>query len=139
MSRYFRAGGLSLWNPSNRVADLFVRTGEAFATLTETPSGLGPVIADEHEIDPDAFAAFVDALTRQYRSSSHVILRSLLEGFLATALVLVDRSGRDLPSLRTTAVLDPRDVSVGVDGIRPHGSLQRLLGLADDHATAMPR
>jgi Family of unknown function (DUF6086) len=138
MSRYFRAGGLSLWNPSNSVADLFVRTAEAVATLTEVPSGLGPMIADEHEVDPEAFAAFVDALTRQYLSSSHAILRSLLEGFLATALVLVDRSGRDLPSLRMTAVLDPRDVSVGVGGIRPLGRRERLLKLADEHAKAMP-
>jgi hypothetical protein len=139
MSRYFRAGGLSLWNPSNGVAVLFVRTGEAIATTTEVPSGLGPLIADEHEIDPEAFAVFVDALTEEYRSSDHPILRSLLEGFLAIAIVLVDRSGRDLPSLRITAMLDPRDVSVGVDGVRPLGSLERLLRLADEHATAMPR
>jgi hypothetical protein len=96
------------------------------------------MIADEHEIDAEAFAAFVDALTQQYLSSSHAILRSLLEGFLATALVLVQRSGRDLPSLRRT-VPDPRDVSVGVGGIRPLGSVEHLLGLADDHSLAMPR
>jgi uncharacterized protein DUF6086 len=48
MSRYLRIGDLPLWNPSNGVADLFVRTGEAFAAMMETSSGVGPLIADEH-------------------------------------------------------------------------------------------
>jgi dienelactone hydrolase len=39
-------------------------------------------------VDPDVFAAFVDALVEQYLSSSHPILRSLVEGFLAEDAML---------------------------------------------------
>lgn len=139
MSRYFQADGRSLWNSASRVADLFARTGEAVADLTEVPSGLGPMVADEYEIDPEVFAVFVDELVKLYLSASHPILRSLLEGFLATALVLVHRTDYELPSLRTPASPHPKDVSVGVGGIRPLGDPERLLRLADEHAGAMPR
>ncbi|MBQ1023997.1 DUF6086 family protein [Micromonospora sp. C95] len=138
MSQYFQVGDLVLWNPSNRVAELFVRTSEAVAVLVGVPTGIGPVRADDYEIDLDVFVGFVDALVAQYMSSSHAILRSLLEGFIATALVLVDRAGRDAPSLRADATLDPRDVSVGPEGIRPLGDSQRLQNLAGEHAKAMP-
>jgi hypothetical protein len=74
MSRYFQAGDLSLWNPSNGVA-----------------------------------------------------------------LVLVDRAGRDLPSLRTPAAPHLTDVSLGTGGIRPLGDPGRLLRLAEEDAAAMPR
>jgi Family of unknown function (DUF6086) len=113
VSQYFRVGDLVLWNPSNRVAELFVRTSEAVAPLVARPSGIGAIYADEYEVDLDLFVGFVDALVKQYLSSSHAILRSLLEGFLATALVLVYRAGREVPSLHAPAMLDPRDVSVG--------------------------
>lgn len=139
VSRYFTVGGLCLWNPSNRVADLFLRTGEAVAVVASRPTGLGPMIADEHEIDRDAFVAFVEALTGRYLSSSHVVLRSLLEGFLATAIVLVDRSGGEVATLRTTAGLDLMDVSVGAGGICALGSRDRLVLLAGEHALSMPR
>ncbi|MEH0986332.1 DUF6086 family protein [Micromonospora sp. CPCC 205556] len=139
MSQYFQVGDLVLWNPSNRVAALFVRTSEAVTALVGVPTGIRPTRADEYDIELDAFVGFVDALVVQYKSSSHAILRSLLEGFIATALVLVDRAGRDVPSLRDTATLDPRDVSVGSEGIRPLGDPQRLYELADAHAAAMPR
>ncbi|MET7807041.1 DUF6086 family protein [Micromonospora chersina] len=138
MSQYFQAGDLVLWNPSNRVAELFVRTGNALAELVDRPTGIGPMQADEYDIDLDAFADFVDALVAQYLSSSHTILRSLLEGFTATALVLVDRAGRSVPSLQATATLDPRDVPVGPGGIRRLGDPARLHELARMHAAAMP-
>ncbi|WP_433315099.1 DUF6086 family protein [Micromonospora chersina] len=138
MSQYFQAGDLVLWNPSNRVAELFVRTGNAVAGLVDRPTGIGPMQADEYDIDLDVFADFVDALVAQYLSSSHTILRSLLEGFTATALVLVDRAGRSVPSLQATAMLDPRDVSVGPGGIRRLGDPARLHELARMHAAAMP-
>ncbi|MCW3820710.1 DUF6086 family protein [Micromonospora sp. DR5-3] len=139
MSQYFQVGDLVLWNPSNRVAELFVRTSEAVAPLVATPSGIGAMDADEYEVDLDVFVGFVDALVKQYLSSSHAILRSLLEGFLATALVLVDRAGSTVPSLHAPATLDPRDVSVGTGGIGALGDPVRLRELADALAHAMPR
>ena len=138
MSQYFRAGDVVL-NPSNRVAELFVRSSEAVAPLVATPTGIGAMHADDYDVDLDVFVGFVDALTAQYLSSSHPILRSLLEGFLATALVLVDRAGRAVPSLHANATLDLRDVSVSTAGIGTLGDPRRLQQLADKLTQAMPR
>ncbi|MFI5488484.1 DUF6086 family protein [Micromonospora echinaurantiaca] len=57
-------------------------------------------------LDLDVFVGFVDALVAQYLSSSHAILRSLREGLTATTLVMVDRAGRNLPSIQATAAAD---------------------------------
>ena len=138
MSQYFQVGDLILWNPSNRVAELFVRTSEAVAPLVAAPTGIDAMHADEYEVDLDAFVGFIDALVKQYVSSSHAILRSLLEGFLATSLVLVDRAGRSVPSLHAPAALDPRDVSVSSEGIGALGDPARLRELADALARMMP-
>lgn len=139
MSQYFYAEGDVLWNPSNRVAYLFVRQSEAAGVLTELPSGIGPMRADAYELDLETFTAFVDELLKQYLTSSHRILRGLLEGFLATAVVMVSRAGRELPSLQEAPERDPRDVVVGVSGIRPLGSVDHLLEIVDEHAREMAR
>jgi hypothetical protein len=139
VSQYFQVNDLVLWNPSNRVAELFVRTSEAICPLVATPTGIGATGADAYEVDLDVFVDFVDALVKQYLSSSHPILRSLLEGFLATALVLVHRAGRTVPSLYAPTGLDPRDVSVGPEGIGALGSPGHLRDLADALARVMPR
>ena len=138
MSQYFQVGDLVLWNPASRVAELFFRTSEAIAPTVGLPTGIAPEVADEYEIDLDTFTAFVDALVHRYLSSSHTILRSLLEGFTATALIMVERAGRNIPALTDTATLDPRDVSVGPAGISPLGDAERLRTLAEEHARAMP-
>jgi hypothetical protein len=139
VSQYFRVGDVVLWNPSNRVAELFVRTSEAVAPLVAAPTGIGAMQADDYEVDLDVFVGFVDALTKQYLSSSHPILRSLLGGFLATTLVLVDRAGRTVPSLYANATLDKRDVSVSHGGIGTLGDPGRLRELADELTQVMPR
>ncbi|HWS35339.1 MAG TPA: DUF6086 family protein [Actinoplanes sp.] len=138
MSQYFQAGDLVLWNPSSRVAELFFRTSEAVAPIVGLETGIAPVVADGYEIDLDAFIVFVDALVRRYLSSSHTILRSLLEGFTATALVMVHRAGHNVPALAVTPALDTRDVSVGPIGISPLGDAERLRALAEECAQAMP-
>ncbi|NDU77849.1 hypothetical protein GWI34_35350 [Actinomadura sp. DSM 109109] len=98
MSQYFQIGERVLWNPATGVAQVFLRAAESFAALTGLPSGLGPMEEDECEIDIEVFSAFVDALVRRYARSNHVILRSLMEGFTATAIVLVERGGGRLPA-----------------------------------------
>jgi hypothetical protein len=101
MSQYFQVGQRVLWNPATGVAQVFLRAAESFAALTGLPSGLGPMQADECEIDMEVFSTFVDALIRRYARSNHVILRSLMEGFTATAIVLANRGGGRLPALET--------------------------------------
>lgn len=101
MSQYFQAGGRILWNPSTAVSRVFLNAAESFAGLVDRPSGLRPVLADECEIDLQAFVAFTDSLISKYTHSNHAILRSLMEGFLATAIALVQRGGGELPAAQS--------------------------------------
>ncbi|NUR48639.1 MAG: hypothetical protein HOV71_10930 [Hamadaea sp.] len=139
MSQSFRTGDVILWFPSNRVARLFHALTEILAPVAGLPAGMADTGADEYAIDLATFEAFVDELTRQYLGSSHVILRSMMEGYLATALVLVERAGGGVGALAEPIGLDPRDVSVGPDGVGRLGDADRLRELASAHARAMPR
>jgi hypothetical protein len=131
VSQYFQVGDLILWNPASGIAELFFRAGEAIAPTVGVPTGIAPVVSDEYQIDLDTFT---DALVHRYLSSSHTILSSLLEGFIAIAVVLVERAGRSVPALAETPTLDPRDISVGPGGIAPLGDAERLRALAQEHA-----
>ncbi|MCW2914968.1 MAG: hypothetical protein JWN52_3036 [Actinomycetia bacterium] len=82
---------------------MFLRSAESLAVLVELPSGLGPMDADECEIDMVVFEAFVDALVRRYVRSNHVVLRSLMQGFIATAVVLVERGEGRVPALEASS------------------------------------
>ncbi|MEU8288885.1 DUF6086 family protein [Micromonospora sp. NPDC048905] len=138
MSQCFQVGDLVLWNPSNTVAQLFFRMTEAMAPVAECPSGVDPdVDRDEYQIDPDTFAAFVDVLTARYLSTNHPILKSMIEGYLPTALVLVRRSGLDVPALDRPVTRASRDISLW-DAFDPDADRQRLLSLAVSRAAAMP-
>ncbi|MBV1850798.1 DUF6086 family protein [Catellatospora tritici] len=139
MSRYFQIGARVLWNPSNNVAELFARTAEVMSALVDKPTGMHDLGQDEYEIDLPVFEAFVDTLARRYLGSSHLVLRSLVEGFLATAIVMVERAEGGLPALTQSHELFPRDIQVGPTGTMPLGDVRRLRDLADDVARAMPR
>jgi hypothetical protein len=102
MSQYFQTGDQVLWNPSTGVARVFLRTAEALSLESGVPSGIGPMVDDESEIDMPSFEVFVSALVIRYQQSRHPVLRSLIEGFIATALVLVERGGGELPDREET-------------------------------------
>lgn len=73
-----------------------MRSADALAPVVGLPAGIRlgyPGDPDEWVIDMPIFEAFVDALVDRYQRSTHLILRSLMEGFIATALVLVERGG----------------------------------------------
>jgi hypothetical protein len=99
MSCTFNVGDLTVWNPSNTVARLFKEEAEAIAATFDIPSGLGPIIEDECEIDVVVFEAFVGQLIKQYEQVVHPIFKTLTVGFIATASVLVERAGGQLPPL----------------------------------------
>ncbi|MEU5883210.1 DUF6086 family protein [Spirillospora sp. NPDC047279] len=132
MSQFFNAAGETLWNPSNGVASLFMRTAETLAPEAGTPTGIGPMENDECEIDLPAFTTFTGALVQRLERSGHPILHALMEGFVATALVLVERGGVPLPP----ATSGPRrDVHVGMEP----PARRDWSELAARHARAMPR
>jgi Family of unknown function (DUF6086) len=87
---------------------------------------------------PDNFAAFVNSLTARYLSTNHPILTAMLEGYLPAALVLVQRTGRDVPALGQATAPDNRDISVSRDVFDPDRDQLRLLALAESHSLAMP-
>ncbi|MER6945083.1 DUF6086 family protein [Nonomuraea sp. NPDC000554] len=122
MSQYFQVGERVLWNPATGVARVFVSSAEAFADLVALPTGVGSVIADEYEIDLAVFGTLVDTLVHRYANSNHMILRSLMEGFLATALVLVHRGNGLLPAL---------------EALKDHPDVRHLTELSKRHAAAM--
>jgi hypothetical protein len=91
MSCYFQAGELDLWNPSNSVARLFIEQSKTLARIVGTEPGLGPIIEDECEIDPEGFSDFVSALLAAYQRSNNGALKSMMAGVLGISLVLLER------------------------------------------------
>ncbi|MFJ8914201.1 DUF6086 family protein [Amycolatopsis sp. NPDC102389] len=138
MSQYFQVGDRVLWNPSNGVSQLFLRSAEALAPVVDLPTGIGAMVSDECEIDMKVFEVFVNALVQRYRQSTHPILRSLMEGFVATALVMVERGRGSVPALDAEPGPDVRDISLGHDGIGARARPERLAELCADHSRAMP-
>lgn len=140
VSQYFKVGDQVLWNPSNAVAGLFMRSAEALAPETGLSTGLSPMQNDECEIDLTSFAAFVSALVERYERSNHPILHSLMDGFIATALVLVARGGARLPA-PVTRDDSSRDVQVSRHSVWPPSGqvlgLERWAALSEQHARAM--
>ncbi|UKY53718.1 DUF6086 family protein [Streptomyces inhibens] len=93
MSQYYDMGDQTLWNPSNGASRLFMSQVSVYQAELGLPSGIGPMQADEYQIDPSAFKAFVDALLAWHRRMSHAVMAALSEGFVATVLVLAERAG----------------------------------------------
>ena len=128
-----------MWNPSNGVGLLFVRTAQAMEPLVDLPCGIKPALhianADEWAIDLYVFQQFVHALADRYQRSTHLILRALTEGFVATAMVMLERAGGEAPPQpRPNAQFDHRDVSLSGQRAKPG----RLFELKDVYDLVMP-
>ncbi|MFG2946218.1 DUF6086 family protein [Streptomyces adustus] len=93
MSQYYDMGDQTLWNPSNGASRLFMGQVGVYQAQLGLPSGIGPMQADECQIDPVVFKAFVDALLAWHRGTSHGVMAALSEAFVATVLVLAERAG----------------------------------------------
>ena len=110
--------------------------------MAELPSGIGvgrwgPGDPDCHGIDLDAFTRFTDALVRRYRSSNHLILQLLMEGFIVTAIVLVERGGGTVPSLGEQPGTNTQDVQIGATGPVAKADPDRLTQRTAEHSAAM--
>lgn len=98
-------GGEAVWDPALRVGRLYLGEADLVAGLTEVPSGLTPRLDGTCDLDPEAFATFVEHAWRFYAEGRHPTLAQLLKGVLVVSFVLLKRSGgRPLPA--TGAVLD---------------------------------
>ena len=96
MSQYYDVGDETLWNPSNGASRLFLEQLAIFEAEIGLPSGIGPMEADECQVDPAALDVFVNALLAWHRGTRHVVVRALSEGFVVTVLALAERAGVDL-------------------------------------------
>lgn len=79
MSQYYDVGDETLWNPSNGASRLFLEQLAIFEAEIGLPSGIGPMEADECQVDPAALDVFVNALLAWHRGTRHVVVRALSE------------------------------------------------------------
>ncbi|AWW41937.1 DUF6086 family protein [Streptomyces cadmiisoli] len=92
MSQYYKMGDRTLWNPSNGASRLFMSHATVYQAEVGLPSGIGSMEADECQIDPIAFAVFVDALLAWHSNTRHAVMVTLSEGFVATVLALAEKA-----------------------------------------------
>ncbi len=96
MSQYYDVGDQTLWNPSDGASRLFMSQVSVYEAELGLPSGIGPMRADECQVDRLVFKEFADALLAWHRRTSHAVIGALSEGFVATVLVLAERAGLEV-------------------------------------------
>ncbi|MFD2121765.1 DUF6086 family protein [Streptomyces cirratus] len=124
MSQYYDMGDETLWNPSNGASRLFMSQMSVYQAELGLPSGIGPMQADECQIDPIVFKEFVDALLAWHRRTGHAVMAALSEGFVATTLVLAERAGIEVTGSQAAS---PRTAALRTFRCRrPRFPLRRL-------------
>ncbi|MFE3108886.1 DUF6086 family protein [Kitasatospora indigofera] len=96
MSQYYKVGDQALWNPSNGASRLFMSHVAVYQEVVGLPSGIGSMEADECQIDPIAFAVFVDALLAWHSKTRHAVMATLSEGFVAAVLALAEKANTEV-------------------------------------------
>ncbi|WP_051969501.1 DUF6086 family protein [Kitasatospora azatica] len=81
----------TVWSPAVTAGELFVATANSLAGSYEVPTGLEARAADWYRVDGPIFKSFVREIAA--RTSQHPVLRELSRGFIATSLVILERSG----------------------------------------------
>jgi len=82
----------TVWSPSSRVGRLYVDTAETLSRFGAVPSGLVAIASDMYELDPITFPSFVRTLLDE-QSIAHPIYTVLIEGFVLTSGVMMERGG----------------------------------------------
>jgi hypothetical protein len=96
MSQYYRAGDIVLWNPSSGVSRVFLGQVRLFEDELSLASGVGPMKADECQVEVEHFSTFAQALLTYCSASNHQVLRALTDGFVITVLALAERAGAEV-------------------------------------------
>ncbi|MDN3241313.1 DUF6086 family protein [Glycomyces tritici] len=92
MSYIFDVGDETVWSPSLSVGRLYVETTEAMGLSIGVSTGLIAEASDMYELHPQQFPAFVYELGFG-STSKHEVYRSLVRGFVAVSLVMMERGG----------------------------------------------
>ena len=96
MSQYYRAGDIVLWNPSSGVSRVFLGQVRLFEDDLSLASGVGPMEADECQVEIEHFSTFAQALLTYCSASNHQVLHALTDGFVITVLALAERAGAEV-------------------------------------------
>lgn len=95
MSYTFDFNDEVIWSPARRVGRLYVGIAGALSEMISVPHGMSAMAEDYYEIDSAAFRGFVESVMREF-SSGHPVSGALLDGFLITSSVLLERMGKSL-------------------------------------------
>ncbi|MFD7080631.1 DUF6086 family protein [Streptomyces sp. NPDC059918] len=80
MSQYYDMGDQTLWNPSNGASRLFMSQVNVYQSELGLPRPASDSCADECQVDPLVFKAFIDALPAWHRGTSHAVMADLCAG-----------------------------------------------------------
>ncbi|MFG1794441.1 DUF6086 family protein [Nocardia sp. NPDC049149] len=96
MSYIFDINDETVWSPSLRVGDLYVRMLKDVGTVLGAETGLSAVSSDMWDIDIDAFGDLVSLMHKTYFGSGNQLFRLLIEGVLAPSIVILERGGKKI-------------------------------------------
>ncbi|MFE4540046.1 DUF6086 family protein [Streptomyces scopuliridis] len=91
MSYTFDIGDDTIWGPANSVARVFLGTVRTLSEEYRVPSGFGDDLMGMVEIDPVAFAAFVQRVLAERAQSLHMYKSMMLDGILPILIAMADR------------------------------------------------
>lgn len=96
MSQYYRAGDIVLWKPSSGVSRVLLGQVRLFEDELSLASGVGPMAADECQVEVEHFNTFAQALLTYCEASNHQVLHAMTDGLLITVLALAERAGAEV-------------------------------------------
>jgi hypothetical protein len=91
--------GRGIWCPPADVARAFTGSARMCADVHGVDSGVGEVVEGACFIDFAEFTQLSALAVHRFSTSGQGVLRSLTLGFIATSLVLIDRSGHPAPAM----------------------------------------
>jgi len=96
MSYAFEVGDQTVWSPSLRVGDLFVRMHSDTCSVLGTATGLTAIASDMYEIDIEVFERATLAVFNEYSSSQNATFKAMLGATLGPAVNILNYCQRPL-------------------------------------------
>jgi hypothetical protein len=88
-----------LWNPAQRVSQIYIGYVQVLERVWSIESGLVDLGIDEIEVDPDRLEAFARRLLEELAQTNHEVKAAQIRAVLGPAVVMADRAGRPLKPL----------------------------------------
>ncbi|MCP2317378.1 hypothetical protein APR12_002724 [Nocardia amikacinitolerans] len=96
MSYAFEVGDRTVWSPSLRVGDLFVRMYTDTCSVLGTSTGLTAIASDMYEIDIEVFERATSVVFNEYSSSQNATFKAMLGATLGPAVNILNYCQRPL-------------------------------------------